>query len=417
MQHLLTHTERPANRRGFTLVELLVVIAIIGMLIALLLPAVQAAREAARRMQCTNNLRQLSLSLHTFHDANGRYPNLNWDRMWTSAYGRADLMDGVRQHGTDRYNCVNISLLPFIEQTAVQSVIISQLQMAVTHRIDSGWTEFIPYPWPNGGENYRPAPGADRTVVSPFTARIQSFLCPSDGRSTSTAHTGLTPSSYVVSQGDVTPAWDWPNVRGLFLMDPERGNASRTSSSADKTVTAMMDGTSNTMVMSERTISPGGPDRNVKTGIATDGAWRDYHQFITPQECMSRARGPNNMIPATTNVHGTEHEHKGRLWGDGRMQFSLYTHLLPPNSPSCSANDLGAWTAIAASSHHPGGVSGAFGDGSVRFITDSVNAGRLDLILGRDRGFDGNPWRYTGPSTYGVWGSIGSIIGGGTFSL
>lgn len=102
------------DKRGFTLVELLVVIAIIGILVALLLPAVQAARESARRSQCTNNIRQLGLACHLHVDAHGFLPSAGWGDWWV---GCPDMGAGEKQPGNWAYQ-----LLPFIEETSRRGV-------------------------------------------------------------------------------------------------------------------------------------------------------------------------------------------------------------------------------------------------------------------------------------------------------
>jgi prepilin-type N-terminal cleavage/methylation domain-containing protein len=104
----------PRYRRGFTLVELLVVIAIIGVLVALLLPAVQAARESARRMQCQNNLKQFGLAFQNHNDMLGHLPTNGWGYFWV---GDPDLGFGIDQPGGWTFN-----ILPYCEQNAVYNI-------------------------------------------------------------------------------------------------------------------------------------------------------------------------------------------------------------------------------------------------------------------------------------------------------
>ena len=105
---------RRSGQKGFTLVELLVVIAIIGILVALLLPAVQAAREAARRMQCKNCLKQMGLAWHSHHEAHGHFPTNGWGFAWT---GDADLGFGTEQPGGWPYN-----ILPYLEESSIHDI-------------------------------------------------------------------------------------------------------------------------------------------------------------------------------------------------------------------------------------------------------------------------------------------------------
>ena len=139
---------------GFTLVELLVVIAIIGILIALLLPAVQAAREAARRSQCTNNLKQITLASHNYHDTAKTFPPM---RIGTFMF------DLSNNYTATNAGCMSgfVSLLPFIEQTGLYAQISTPQTIAGT-----AYPSFGPVPW-NG-------------AYTPWDVTVPAYMCPSE---------------------------------------------------------------------------------------------------------------------------------------------------------------------------------------------------------------------------------------------
>ncbi|MDR1492054.1 MAG: DUF1559 domain-containing protein, partial [Planctomycetaceae bacterium] len=164
-------------RRAFTLVELLVVIAIIGVLIALLLPAVQAAREAARRMQCTNHLKQWALGCHNHHDTLGALPPLG-------------------KEGNDDRIGWTVWLLPYVEQSAIYQLAASGGTAAAV----------------NGTTNYDPFGGNPwDTNYLPWQTQISILICPSDPKA-KTPCDGIGRRNYLASVGDFGTNWNCGEV-------------------------------------------------------------------------------------------------------------------------------------------------------------------------------------------------------------
>ncbi len=354
--------------QGFTLVELLVVIAIIGILIALLLPAVQAAREAARRMQCSNYLKQFSLALHTYHDAYKSFPagNSRFCRPGTT----------TAWNGYTPY----MVLMPFYEQGALYE----QATTGANSGVD-----------PSSGEVW-----ADRN--------IKVLICPSEAMARNTWGR----VSYVFSLGDFADRNNW----GTTLLENNRGPFVRAAGTnvnhADfrcqwRGMGSLSDGTSNTIVFSERCVTS---RRNTLRGayvlsIAGIGNTSGTGTAVIPKDCLDTRDGKGYK----TTLSIQKDDHFGTRWADGRGPSSFST-ILPPNSPSCSGGplDYDARMMVAASSYHTGGVNVGIGDGSVQFVSDTISSGTLTSTTTPVNG---------GPSPFGVWGAMGSINGGESHSL
>ncbi len=383
------------SRRGFTLVELLVVIAIIGILIGLLLPAVQAAREAARRMQCTNNMKQLGLALHNFADAHGRIPNQYCDEIWMSFVpaGTSDPYNNTASicSRPQRYTAQAL-LLPYVEQNALYSEITGLCEKAKS----------------TGDAYYMPSPTDGSTIPTgmsrnPLTAKIDPLLCPSDGLAAGskgeTGHMGRT--SYLCNVGDAayqnTSGRGNTHRRGVFVNFAKAGKT---------TLASITDGTSNTMAFSETTVS----DQAGGVKSSNIVAYVTSLKTKAPAACLA-TRGEGGM----TNV-STTYPIKGRRWCDARSACSNFTACLPPNAPSCCGSGGGSkddFTISTPSSNHSGGVNVVMCDGSVRFVSETIDCGDINNIMGGQT----SDYIWTGKSGRGVWGAMATPGKGETESL
>jgi len=399
------------KKPAFTLVELLVVIAIIGMLIALLLPAVQAAREAARRMQCNNKQKQLALACHNMHDTLKHFPAIRHNKELAIDLNLADGQAAAQTSGNYFRFRDDIGflppLLPYIEQPALYARVYDAAKNRTAYAYDPV---------------YRAGNGST-TILSPLTPTpyhepVDAFVCPSTPNRKGDDHGDATVaqvggyynsvSSYRACVGDAWRGLNGALPRGVF----DYGNCYL------GTVDTILDGTSNTILISEASIGPGRQVINVANvhgGVVMNVTER------TQASCM-QWKGPNNTLTAPTAQLGTGRA--GHRWGGWHLLSNAFMTIMPPNSPSCSGenNENGEVIAVAASSSHSGGVNVAFADGAVRFISETINARNpaiYEPFTGSPEGNTSAQWRlrFRDPSPYGVWGALGSRVGGESVSV
>ncbi|MBQ9371243.1 MAG: DUF1559 domain-containing protein [Thermoguttaceae bacterium] len=380
MQHVKLVTGREREKQGFTLVELLVVIAIIGILIGLLLPAVQAAREAARRMQCANNFKQLGLALLNYADANRD----------TFPAGSCYYLGFYQNIGS--VNCpVNggiVFLLPFMEQNGMYT---EYTTWAKKSDEDHSLTSNYGTPWDLAQAN------RDRW----YGQKISPLICPSDGNGgIFEPVTGSSATNIYYCAGDAMwtfarrPDQEWTTRSNI-------GPRAFWQREVWKKMAAITDGTSNTISLSECVV-PVTRDTNViKQGAIA--AYQPHDGEGRPQLCLDNAYGADRL----TVKNPCKVLWRGRIWSNGRAAEAWFTCTLPPNSVSCVAGSFNSheWGSFAPTSYHSGGVNVVRVDGSVTFVSDTIDTGNLSAAQVT-----------SGKSPYGVWGAMGSINGGESYS-
>ena len=358
--------------RGFTLVELLVVIAIIGILIALLLPAVQAAREAARRSQCVNHLKQIGVALHNYNDTYKVFPAGTTGT--TCPWGSGS----PAHYGCNyAYMTLWVALCPYYEQQPLWD----SFSAGGTYG-GQVYPPYGPYAYDNNGRNY-----------PSLQQQVPNLLCPSDGPPHTKLVTRQGYTNYHASFGD--------RISGNFSSTNPRGVFGRITHQSMKSI---LDGTSNTLAVSE-SIAGEFDARAVKGGMTAGGASGVLGLRENPLLCYSRV-DPNDSSRLTGSVWG----YRGRFWGEGHGHVAGVTTVIPPNGPACACAESTwcYWGVFPPNSNHPGGVNGLFVDGSVHFVSETIDSGDLSQPeQGNAAGVD----RYQVISPYGVWGALGSRAG------
>lgn len=320
--------------RGFTLVELLVVIAIIGVLIGLLLPAVQAAREAGRRTQCSNNIRQLVLATHNHQSTLKRFPTGSESKPFPGAPSYP--------HNFYRWS-VLAHLTPYLEQSNAYNSLDLSIPLFAPPAFDIA-----------------PANQVAAGLVVPL------FLCPTDQQEPVASAYGvnpLGPTNYAgcagTGAGGGTPFRD-EGADGTFFVNSSTRMAT------------FLDGTSNTVIFSESVLGTG-PESAVNDGIL-ERSPQTVYRFVPSAPLTDALAESATMINVSNR--------RGFMWVNGEFRCTLYNHYYPPNSPIPDvlgvtfnpdpAKKFTGYGWRAARSFHPTGVNVGFADGAVTLINEQI---------------------------------------------
>ena len=333
----MSHRSR-VRPSGFTLIELLVVIAIIAILIGLLLPAVQKVREAAARMKCQNNLKQMGLAAHNYESTNGALPPYQHTKVFGATTKTSN-------------GSIQAIILPYLEQANKFNLFNFDFDVNSDARIDA-------------------------SVVGTFTngpARAQDvpyYLCPSDPSSnTYSAFPAPGASgrvSYHGSHGAFADVRTSSGLGGVFSMPYPSGQVMK-----GYALVAISDGTSNTAMFGEvmRATQQSNSTTPDNTTVLRNTAWNDADGTAVPP-C------------ATGSESGSRLYYTGQQYYRALAFLQTYSHTLPPNwnrkvtsgqqRYNCGNTSNLNRMHIAASSYHSGGVNVGMADGSVRFVTDGI---------------------------------------------
>lgn len=337
IQFATAQRQRSTDSSGFSVVELLVVIAVIGLLIALLLPGVQIARSTSRRVECSARLRDVGVALTNFESAKQSWP--------------------------DSYKW-RIQLLPYLEQAALYE------QFEQTQKRGSGEPSTLPPNWR-------------------LSQAVRQFICPSEITAVAVEQANYFANIGTGLQGHGFNGLFAPGGPPFVFAEPNVRHSQRQIRAADIT-----DGLSNTVAVSEavNAAPQGGPpkhSRSLRRPQLLQYSWRIPDELLTEarlfravvQHCSTVTNRDEYSGVSRRGHEAWPHRENGERCFGPLIHSWAYDHALPPNSPSCGDGYYGIYT---ASSFHPNGVNAVFGDGHVRFVSESIDSAVWSALATRN---------------------------------